>query len=76
MLPNVTDLLTRGRFRPAVTLGLLIAAVFWPATGFDFVRWDDPVNVTQNPLITEPWSAALVGNGTQVAHGRLWHVAD
>ncbi len=61
MSPNVTDLLTRGRFRPAVTLGLLIVAVFWPATGFDFVRWDDPVNVTQNPLITEPWSAALVG---------------
>jgi len=28
--------------------------------GFDFVRWDDPVNVTQNPLITEPWSGTLV----------------
>lgn len=39
---------------------LLVAAVYWPALGFDFVRWDDPVNVTQNPLVTEPWSAALL----------------
>jgi len=58
--PNVTDLLTGSRTRSAVTLGLLVVAVFWPAVGFDFVRWDDPVNVTQNPLITEPWSGALV----------------
>lgn len=60
MLRNVTEFLTGGRLRPALTLCLLMAAVFWPAKGFDFVRWDDPVNVTQNPLITEPWSVALV----------------
>ena len=60
MSPNVTDWLTGGRVRPLVTLGLLVAAVFGPVVGFDFVRWDDPVNVTQNPLITEPWSGALL----------------
>ena len=60
MSPNVTDFLAGGRLRPVLTLTLLIAAVFGPALGFDFVRWDDPVNVTQNPLITEPWSGALV----------------
>ncbi len=60
MSPNVTDGLTGGRLRPVLTLTLLVAAVFWPAMGFDFVRWDDPVNVTQNSLITEPWSGALV----------------
>ncbi len=41
-------------------LGLLVAAVFWPVPGYDFVRWDDPVNVTHNPLITEPWSPELL----------------
>lgn len=60
MSRNVTDFLTGGRLRSALALSLLVGAVFWPATGFDFVRWDDPVNVSQNPLITEPWSGALV----------------
>ena len=40
-------------------LVLLVAAVYWPVLHFDFVRWDDPVNVTQNPLLTEPWSWSL-----------------
>ncbi len=44
-----------------MALGLLVAVVFGPAVAFEFVRWDDPVNVTQNPLITEPWSLDLVG---------------
>ena len=39
---------------------LLVLAVYWPAREFDFVRWDDPVNVTENPLVTEPWSWPLV----------------
>ena len=39
---------------------LLVVAVYWPASEFDFVRWDDPVNVTENQLITEPWSWPLV----------------
>jgi hypothetical protein len=58
--PNVTDLFTSGRWRPVLTLGLLVAAVFAPALWFDFVRWDDPVNITHNPLLTEPWSRELL----------------
>jgi len=38
----------------------LVAAVYGTALSFDFVRWDDPVNVTHNPLLTEPWSWDLV----------------
>jgi protein O-mannosyl-transferase len=38
----------------------VIAAVFWPVLGFDFVRWDDDINITQNPLLTQPWSWSLV----------------
>lgn len=40
-------------------LVLLVAGVYLPVGQFDFVRWDDPVNVTHNPLVTEPWSWAL-----------------
>ncbi len=43
-------------------LGLLavVAAVFWPVLGFAFVRWDDDINITQNPLLTAPWSWSLL----------------
>jgi hypothetical protein len=57
---NVTDLFAGGRWRPLFTLGLLVAAVFGPVFWFDFVRWDDPVNITHNPLLTEPWSRELL----------------
>ena len=30
----------------------LIAAVYWPVLSFDFVNWDDPWYVLNNPLIT------------------------
>ena len=60
MWRNATDLLAGGRWRPLLTLGLLVAAVFGPALWFDFVRWDDPVNITHNPLLTEPWSRELL----------------
>ena len=33
-------------------LASLTLALYWPATGFDFVRLDDPDNVTLNPLVT------------------------
>jgi hypothetical protein len=57
---SVTDGLARGRLRPVLSLSVLVAVVFGPAIGFDFVRWDDPVNVTHNPLLTEPWSMDLL----------------
>jgi hypothetical protein len=57
---SATDLLAGGRWRPLLTLGLLVAAVYAPALGFDFVRWDDFVNITRNPLLTEPWSRELL----------------
>lgn len=43
-------------------LGLMAAvlAVFWPVVGFDFVRWDDDINITQNPLLAAPWSWTLL----------------
>jgi hypothetical protein len=46
-------------------IGLLIVLVvgcFFPVLGFEFVRWDDDITVTQNPMMTEPWSWQLVAS--------------
>lgn len=32
----------------------LVLAVYWRAVTFDFLRWDDNVNLTQNPLCNPP----------------------
>ncbi|MBL9208895.1 MAG: hypothetical protein JNL92_00405 [Opitutaceae bacterium] len=43
--------------------GLLVAAilvVFGRVVTFDFVRWDDDINITQNPLFAVPWSWELL----------------
>ncbi|HVU35914.1 MAG TPA: hypothetical protein VHE61_20910 [Opitutaceae bacterium] len=43
----------------AVVAGVT-AVAFWPVVGFDFVRWDDEINILGNPLLTDPWSWDLV----------------
>lgn len=45
---------------PYLPLVALLLVIFGSSIGYDFVLWDDPVNVTQNPLITEPWSKDLL----------------
>ena len=60
MWRSVTEWITGGRVRPVASLGLLVAAVYGAALGFAFVRWDDPVNITHNPLLSEPWSRDLL----------------
>ena len=49
-----------GRLKGALLLIALVGAVFWPVLEFDFVGWDDDISVTQNPLLTQPWSWSLV----------------
>src|ERR1035438_4854208 len=42
---------------------LLVAAnllLYWCVTGFAFVYWDDRINITHNPLITDTWSWGLI----------------
>lgn len=36
-----------------------ILVVFGRVVTFDFVRWDDDINITQNPLLNAPWSWEL-----------------
>ncbi len=40
-----------GRAALAGLLAALVVAVFWPARGFEFLRFDDPIYVTSNPLV-------------------------
>lgn len=46
----------------SLLLILIVGWVFAPVVGFEFLRWDDDISVTQNPLITEPISWDLVGD--------------
>ncbi len=60
----------------ALGLWLLVGVVFHAVPGFDFVRWDDDINVTQNPLLTAPWSWSLVAqffNGDQALRFKPLH---
>lgn len=43
-----------------LTLAAVTIALYWPATGFDFVNWDDPAFVLQNPRVLEGFSWANV----------------
>lgn len=50
-------------FPLAIKLGVLVAAIlaaFGRVVSFDFVRWDDDINITQNPLLAAPWSWELL----------------
>lgn len=38
----------------------LVGGTFWEVIGYDFVRWDDNISVTQNEMLTTPWSWELV----------------
>ncbi len=60
-LPPLRTGVATGRGGPPIAACSLVcavvaAAVFSPAIGFDFVRWDDDISVTQNRLVTETWS--------------------
>lgn len=57
---SVTIPANRFLFPGLLVLLALNAIVFWPVCSFDFVRWDDDISVTQNPLLTDPWSGSLL----------------
>ena len=47
--------LTDRRWFIAAILGALVALVYWPVAGFEFLNWDDPWYVVDNPLV-KSWS--------------------
>lgn len=45
----------------AVMLVICVAVTFGPVLTYDFVRWDDDINVTANTMLRDEWSWSLVG---------------
>lgn len=43
----------------ALILAAVVAVFYRTVIGYDFVEWDDASNVTDNPLLQEPWSWEL-----------------
>ncbi len=50
------------RWSGVVLLIVLVVGCFFPVLGFEFVRWDDDITVTQNPMIKEAWSWGLAAS--------------
>jgi tetratricopeptide (TPR) repeat protein len=62
--------------RPAAVAGALAAAValvYLPVAGFEFVEWDDPAYVTENPAVRAGLTRAGVVWAFTTAHAANWH---
>ena len=42
------------RFIPLIFLVLATVVVFWPVTGHQFLKYDDPVDIYKNPYLQQP----------------------
>lgn len=64
------------RFQPVLLcllLALLTLALYSPVDGFDFVNYDDPVYVTENPAVLNGLSAEGVRWAFTAVRGSNWH---
>ena len=65
--------------RPTLAGGLLLAlvtiALYWPATRYDFVNYDDPLYVTDNPHVQAglTWEGLAWAFGRVHGEGTYWH---
>jgi Flp pilus assembly protein TadD len=61
----------------AMLIGFLLAAIsftlYWPATGFDFINYDDTYYVTYNPTVQQGITAAGVRWAFTSNHVSNWH---
>ena len=57
----------------AVLLVLGTTALYWPATGYDFVNIDDPLFVTENPHVQGGLTWVGVKWASQLNQGDYWH---
>lgn len=68
------------RFLPWLLFAGAVFLVFGPACGYPFLRWDDPTNVTENPLLHPPslgnlaaiWSAPYAGLYVPASYTVWW----
>jgi protein O-mannosyl-transferase len=56
-------------------LALVTIALYWPATGYDFVNYDDPDYVTTNPHVQGglTWAGLAWAFGRVHGEGTYWH---
>jgi tetratricopeptide (TPR) repeat protein len=60
---------------PVLLLGLLVTLVYWPALNGSFVNYDDPLYITENPVIQQGFSWHTVKwSFTSISVGH-WHPA-
>jgi tetratricopeptide (TPR) repeat protein len=61
----------------SLAFGLLLAAgtvaVYWPVTGFDFVNFDDPFYVTENPEVQPGLTRAGLDWALRATQAANWH---
>ena len=59
----------------AVLLALVTIALYWPVTRFDFVNYDDPLYVTENPHVQAglTWEGLVWAFGRVHGEGTYWH---
>ena len=56
-----------------LALALGTALVYWPATSFDFIYFDDPPYVSTNPHLSHGWSWRELGWCFQAGYAANWH---
>ena len=73
--PENSSALPFRRLDIALLLGLIAVtlAVFWPATGYDFINLDDPTFVTSNPHVLGGLTWPNVAWAFQPGPGDYWH---
>ena len=52
---------------------LAVAALFWPARAFDFINFDDPIYLLENPQVRAGLTPAGVIWAFTTFHGGNWH---
>jgi Flp pilus assembly protein TadD len=57
----------------AVLLALVTIPLYWPATGYDFVNFDDDVYVTDNTHVTSGFTWENVTWAFRSGHAANWH---
>ena len=62
----------RSEFAIAALLFVLTAATFWPATGFDYVNFDDYLYVPENPIVADGLRWEGVRQAFTTVHEQWW----
>src|SRR5262245_33353955 len=63
----------RGPWIIPIVLFLATLLLYWPATGYDFVNYDDDFYVTENPIVQTGLTARSMAWAMTTGHIANWH---